>query len=62
MPANQNGTANGNGAAAAAVPWAQQATAPTERKTARRRQLVQGLPSWDPLPPGEIYVQRHRQN
>jgi hypothetical protein len=53
---------NGNGQAPAPVPWAQQAAAPTERKTGRRRQMVQGLPSWDPLPPGEILVQRHRRD
>jgi hypothetical protein len=53
---------NGNGPAPAEVPWAQQAVAPTERTTNRRRQMVQGLPSWDPLPPGEIFVQRHRRD
>jgi len=57
---SQNG--NVNGAAPAAVPWAQQAATPTERQTNRRRQMVQGLPSWDPLPPGEIFVQRHRRD
>jgi hypothetical protein len=61
MSATQNGALNGNGAAPAAVPWAQQATTPAERRTARQRQMVEGLPSWDPLPPGEIYVQRQQR-
>lgn len=46
---------------AAAVPWGRQAVAP-EPKTARTRQMVQGLPDWEPLPPGEIVVQRHRRD
>ena len=58
MAASENG--NGNGAAPELVPWAQQATTPAERQTDRRRQMVRDLPSWDPLPPGEIFVQRHR--
>lgn len=62
MSANHNGELNGNGAAPTAVPWAQQATNPAERRTARQRQMVEGLPSWDPLPPGEIHVQRHRRD
>jgi hypothetical protein len=45
----------------AAVPWGRQAVAP-EQKTARTRQMVQGLPEWEPLPPGEIIVQRHRRD
>lgn len=57
MTVSQNGT--GNGGVPAPVPWAQQATVTTERKTDRRRRMVHGLPSWDPLPPGEIFVQRH---
>jgi hypothetical protein len=60
MSANQN--IETNGAAPAVLPWAQQATAPTERQTARRRQMVHGLPSWEPLPPGEILVQRPRRD
>jgi hypothetical protein len=60
MSANQNAAANG--AAADMVPWAQQAAAPAERQTARHRQMVRSLPSWEPLPPGEIYVQRRRRD
>lgn len=56
--ASRNGhDANGAGT----VPWAQQAATQRDHKTDRRRQMVQGLPSWDPLPPGEIYVQRHQR-
>lgn len=43
------------------VPWARQAKA-TEPATARTRRLVHSLPGWDPLPPGEILVQRHRRD
>jgi hypothetical protein len=53
---------NGNAPAPAPVPWALQTGAPTERATGRRRQMVQGLPAWDPLPPGEMLVQRHRRD
>jgi len=44
------------------VPWAQQATKPQPRATSRVRQMVRSLPSWDPLPPGEILVNRHRRD
>jgi hypothetical protein len=43
------------------VPWARQA-ARTEHATGRNRQLVRNLPGWDPLPPGEILVHRHRRD
>ncbi|MGH4020781.1 MAG: hypothetical protein ACRDT0_16460 [Pseudonocardiaceae bacterium] len=43
---------------AAAVPWGRQSAATQERVTARVRRVVQGLPSWDPTPPGEIMVRR----
>jgi len=46
---------------AADVPWARQA-APTEPATTRSRRLVRDLPSWDPLPPGEVLVNRHRRD
>jgi hypothetical protein len=44
------------------VPWAQQAAAPRERSTSRSRQVVRDLPAWEPLPPGEMLVQRHRRD
>jgi len=46
-------------AAAEDVPWARQNTA-HERVTGRNREQLRGLPAWDPLPPGEILVQRRR--
>lgn len=54
-------TPEANGAAQAApdsVPWAQQGAAKTERATARIRKMVQGLPAWEPMPPGEQIVRR----
>jgi hypothetical protein len=46
----------------AAVPWARQAAPQQPRATSRVRRMVTGLPAWDPLPPGEIFVQRHRRD
>ena len=40
------------------VPWARQAGASEERVTDRKRRMVEGLPSWEPLPPGEILIRR----
>lgn len=48
---------NGNGVAAT-TPWARQAAPGTRRTTARARRLVEGLPDWEPLPPGEVLVRR----
>ncbi|XVU23523.1 hypothetical protein ACQPZJ_40710 [Actinoplanes sp. CA-054009] len=42
------------------VPWARQTTR-QEPATTRTRQYVRTLPSWDPLPPGEILVNRQRR-
>ncbi|MGK5682174.1 hypothetical protein [Actinoplanes sp. URMC 104] len=47
-------------AAAEDVPWARQSK-PHERVTGRSRRHVRGLPGWDPLPPGEMLVQRHHR-
>jgi hypothetical protein len=42
------------------LPWARQSIG-THREplTDRARRMVHGLPSWEPLPPGEILVNRH---
>ena len=40
------------------VPWARRVVA-AKPATSRSRQLVRDLPSWDPLPPGEVLVRRH---
>ncbi len=44
------------------VPWGvpRQQSGQEQRATTRLRQYVAGLPSWEPTPPGEILVQRHR--
>lgn len=47
-----------NASSAPAVPWGQQSAVAQERVTARVRHVVQGLPSWEPTPPGELPVRR----
>lgn len=42
------------------VPWARQPSVPVTRATTRTRNVVNDLPTWEPMPPGEILVQRHR--
>ncbi len=46
----------------ASVPWARQAATPQPRATSRTRHMVHGLPGWEPLPPGELLVHRHRRD
>ena len=55
----------GNGSSPAAGPaartlWARRPATAGERVTARARRLVEGLPDWEPLPPGESLVRRRR--
>ncbi|MEU9027321.1 hypothetical protein AB0D46_07275 [Streptomyces sp. NPDC048383] len=38
--------------------WAAGAEPAEERTTARLRRVVEGLPAWSPLPPGEQLVRR----
>ncbi|MFI6418994.1 hypothetical protein ACIBG6_16525 [Streptomyces sp. NPDC050842] len=40
------------------VPWAAQGAGPVDRSTGRHRHVVEGLPDWEPLPPGETLVRR----
>jgi hypothetical protein len=40
------------------LPWARQDSAAEQRVTSRARRMVEGLPSWEPLPPGEVVVRR----
>ncbi|MFD4829592.1 hypothetical protein ACFWPV_06965 [Streptomyces uncialis] len=42
------------------VPWATPTAArrPGDRPTQRRRRVVEGLPDWEPTPPGEILLRR----
>ncbi|MFE4371323.1 hypothetical protein ACFRMN_24375 [Streptomyces sp. NPDC056835] len=49
-------------AAQAASPWAATPTRPKERATSRLRKVVEGLPDWEPLPPGEMTVRRPKQD
>jgi hypothetical protein len=44
------------------VPWAQMAAPADAPVTGRRRRIVEKLPDWEPAPPGEILVNRHRQD
>ncbi|MFF9123956.1 hypothetical protein ACF09J_11730 [Streptomyces sp. NPDC014889] len=39
-------------------PWATTRRPSGERVTSRVRQVVEGLPDWEPLPPGETVVRR----
>lgn len=40
-------------------PWATASRTPgTERVTSRVRKIAEGLPDWEPLPPGETLVRR----
>lgn len=40
-------------------PWGQQGTKPSNnRVTLRERRLVEGLPQWEPRPPGEAVIRR----
>ncbi|WP_179851537.1 hypothetical protein [Streptomyces sp. Ag109_G2-15] len=39
-------------------PWAAQRRPQQERVTSRLRRVVEGLPDWEPLPPGETLVRR----
>lgn len=47
-------------AGAAATPWAQRRGPVRPHATARLRKTIEGLPEWEPLPPGETFVQRGR--
>jgi hypothetical protein len=51
---SQGSPSSGNGANL----WARQSGPEQERVTARARKVVERLPSWEPLPPGEILVRR----
>jgi hypothetical protein len=42
------------------VPWARPPARPDRPVTTRTRRIVESLPAWEPLPPGEILVERPR--
>ena len=59
QPAGENPwAASADGARAQSSPWAAQRRPQQERVTSRLRKVVEGLPDWEPLPPGETVVRR----
>ncbi|WP_194908297.1 hypothetical protein [Catenulispora rubra] len=50
----------GKAAGAAETPWAKRRGPVKPHATARLRKTIEGLPDWEPLPPGEVFVQRGR--
>ncbi|MFF4545545.1 hypothetical protein [Streptomyces sp. NPDC001435] len=57
-PAASPWAASADGARAQSSPWAAQRRPQQERVTSRLRRVVEGLPDWEPLPPGETVVRR----
>lgn len=57
-PAASPWAASADGARAQNSPWAAQRRPQQERVTSRLRRVVEGLPDWEPLPPGETVVRR----
>ena len=70
MNEHSNGNGNGNGAVIpearrapnGQTPWGRQSGASEERVTARQRRMAEGLPAWEPLPPGEVLIRRPSQS
>ena len=50
------------GDATAGTRWGRPGTARGTRATERLRKTIEGLPDWEPLPPGEASVQRPGQD
>lgn len=46
------------GASGGDSPWAASRRPAGERRTSRVRKVAEGLPDWEPLPPGETLVRR----
>jgi len=46
------------GGGAGSTPWGASRQPAGERVTSRVRKVVEGLPDWEPLPPGETLVRR----
>jgi hypothetical protein len=64
---NSNGTAPAKpawarGNATAGTRWGQPGSARGTRATERLRKTIEGLPDWEPLPPGEATVRRPGQD
>jgi hypothetical protein len=51
-----------SGTGVAPLPWARQPISTEPPATPRARRQVDSLPAWEPLPPGEILVQRGRHS
>lgn len=55
----RRGTDAEESAASGQPRWGQQGTKPSNnRATLRERRLVEGLPQWEPRPPGEAVIRR----
>ena len=52
---------NGHAPANGHTPWGRQSGSSTERVTSRQRRMAEGLPAWEPLPPGEVLIRRPSQ-
>ena len=67
---NEHSNGNGNGGAIPEArrssnghtPWGRQTGSSEERVTSRQRRMAEGLPSWEPLPPGEVLIRRPSQS
>lgn len=57
-PESQPWTPSANGGARQESPWAATRRPKGERVTTRQRRVVEDLPDWEPLPPGETVVRR----
>ncbi|MBP2049327.1 hypothetical protein J2Z21_002258 [Streptomyces griseochromogenes] len=58
QPAASPWAASADAGRAQSSPWAAQRRPQQERITSRLRKVVEGLPDWEPLPPGETLVRR----
>jgi len=70
---SENTSANGpNGGGTGSAPWAKangaagtpwgRVNPAKSRATERKRKTIDGLPDWEPTPPGEVSVQRGRRD
>ncbi|MET8683783.1 hypothetical protein ABZV77_06165 [Streptomyces sp. NPDC004732] len=56
-PSGESSEGSGRGQGDAS-PWAATRRPRGERVTTRSRRMAEGLPDWEPLPPGETVVRR----
>ncbi|MFE2745517.1 hypothetical protein ACFXKS_22280 [Streptomyces scopuliridis] len=62
VPQTPQATSSQAAPSQAASPWASAPARPKERATSRLRKVVEGLPDWEPLPPGEMTVRRPKKD